>query len=67
MYFYSYSFPFSPPLTPLCFMLLVSSLRESASHVSLVTTVMLRDSQCLQDNAGKVSSVWRVPIALTLL
>lgn len=48
-------------------MLPVSSLRKSASHVSLVTTVMLRDSQGLQDHAGKVSSVWRVLIALTLL
>lgn len=67
MCFYSYSLPFSPPITPLCFMLLVSSLRKSASHVSLVTTVMLRDSQCLQDHAGKVSSVWRVLIALTRL
>lgn len=52
---------------PLCFMLLVFSLRKSASHVSPVTTVMLRDSQRLQDHAGKVSSVWRVAIALTLL
>lgn len=44
-----------------------SSLRRSVSRVSLVTTVQLRDSWRLQDGAGKVSSVWRARIALTLL
>lgn len=45
----------------------ISSLRRIASHVSLVTTVMLWGSQRPQENAGKVSSVWRVQIVLTLL
>lgn len=67
MIFYCFFLPFSPPLTPLWIMRLLSPLRKSASHVSLVTTVMLRDWQCLRGNAGKVSSVWRVPIAPTLL
>lgn len=45
----------------------IPPLRRIASHVSLVTIVMLQGFWSLQGNAGKVSSVWGVQIALTLL
>lgn len=56
-------------ITPSLFLcvFLISSLRRIASHVFPVTIAMLWGSRGLQENAGKVSTVWEVQIALTLL
>lgn len=66
-FFFSFSYNLSTPLPFSLFVLFISHLRRIASHVSLVTIVMLWGSQHLQENAGKVSSVWREQIVLTPL
>lgn len=56
-------FPYSLSL----FVFIIIPLRRTVSHVSQVTTVMLRGSRHLQENAGKVSSALGVQSVLNLL